>query len=137
MKSLYCQVGWNQTAGEEHRDQVKCCEKSSSIKMLSGKRVGSRNIDNECHKRSHNYVSNRIPVASPQLCVARQLLIPFEVNSFWKEHNLSVGYGCRITERCNDDEVHRIQGNDDQKHADRIQDDIENPVFSGFLYFVC
>ena len=26
--------------------------------MLSGKRVGSRNIDNECHKRSHNYVTN-------------------------------------------------------------------------------
>ena len=131
MKSLYCQVGWDQTAGEEHRDQVKCCEKSSSIQMLSGKRVGSRNIDNECHKRSHN------TVAGPQLCIARQLFVSFEVNSFRKEHNLSVGYGCRITERRNDDEVHRIQGDDDQKHADRIQDDIENPVFSGFLYFIC
>ena len=105
--------------------------------MLSGKRVGSRNIDNECHKRSHNYVSNRITVAGPQLCIARQLFVSFEVNSFRKEHNLSVRYGCRITERCNDDEVHRIQGDDDQKHADRIQDDIENPVFSGFLYFIC
>ena len=94
--------------------------------MLSGKRVGSRNIDNNCHKCSHNYVSNRVTVAGPQLCIARQLFVSFEVNSFRKEHNLSVGYGCRITERCNDDEVHRIQGDDDQKHADRIQDDIEN-----------
>ena len=31
MKSLYCQVGRDQTTGEEHRDQIKCREKSSSI----------------------------------------------------------------------------------------------------------